>query len=180
MNNKRLSRFTPAFILHSVLVITLLVSSNLAKANVETSYSTNNSWVYSYNPVNIPRSPQQDLEMLALTLYHEGRSESKDGLWAIANVIENRVDSEYYPDTIAKVIKQPAQFSFWKDMQDLRMKEYKSRLTAYRIASKVILGNTKSVVGKADHYYAQSKVTPYWLSSMRVIKRIDNHTFLKR
>jgi spore germination cell wall hydrolase CwlJ-like protein len=169
----------PAFIL-SVGFVTSLAFSNLVSANVQTEYNYSSDWIYYYEPVNIPRSPQQDLEMLALTLYHEGRSESIDGLYAIANVIENRVVSKHWPDTIVGVVKQKAQFSFWQDVEDLKMREFKSRLTAYRIASKVIKGEGKNVVGNADHYFNPYKVKPKWSDSMVRVKKIDNHVFLKR
>ena len=47
-----------------------------------------------------------ELECLALNIYHEARSESLAGQYAVADVTNNRVESKRYPSTICGVVKQ--------------------------------------------------------------------------
>ena len=54
----------------------------------------------------------EDLECLALNIYHEARSESLAGQYAVADVTINRVRDRRYPSTICGVVKQ-AVLSQW-------------------------------------------------------------------
>ena len=56
---------------------------------------------------------------LAMAVYYEARSESRDAQMAVAEVILNRVNSPKFPNTICEVVKQDkgpkaydCQFSF--------------------------------------------------------------------
>ncbi len=46
-------------------------------------------------------------ELFALNLYHEARSEGRDGMVAVGWVVLNRIDDPDFPDTITAVINQP-------------------------------------------------------------------------
>ena len=52
-----------------------------------------------------------DLYLLAKCIYAEARGEPYIGQVAIGAVVLNRVESEYYPDTIREVIYQPGQYA---------------------------------------------------------------------
>lgn len=56
---------------------------------------------------------------LSLAIFHESRGESKKGQYAVAEVIHNRVKSDKFPNSICKVVKQPHQFSFVKNLRSL-------------------------------------------------------------
>ena len=47
---------------------------------------------------------QDDLECLALNLYHEARNELDAGLYAVADVTQNRVADPRWPNTICDVV----------------------------------------------------------------------------
>lgn len=124
------------------------------------------------------RRDQLDLDLLALTLYHEARGQPDSGLIAIGEVIFNRVRHPAWPDTVRGVIRQPAQFSFFKDMKDLTMYEYKQKRRVYRIASKLLSGDYAPVVGEgAYHYYNPKKASPNW-KHYRFIANVSDHRFL--
>ena len=42
---------------------------------------------------------KSEIECLAMNIYHEARSESLAGQYAVADVVLNRVESRLYPDT---------------------------------------------------------------------------------
>lgn len=50
-------------------------------------------------------------ELFALNLYHEARSEGRDGMVAVGWVVLNRIDDPDFPDTITAVINQPTRRS---------------------------------------------------------------------
>lgn len=124
-------------------------------------------------------SPQEDLDALALTLYHEGRGESDRGLVAIGEVIVNRSKHRYWkPTTIKGIIYQPYQFSYLKLVKDTTMVNFKQKKRAYRIASSIIDGTYMPVVGKYAYYYYNPKLaSPNW-KHYRHIANIGDHIYL--
>ncbi|NIO43392.1 MAG: hypothetical protein GTO41_26515, partial [Burkholderiales bacterium] len=48
----------------------------------------------------------QELNCLALNVYHEARGEPMAGQYAVAEVTMNRVASRRYPNTVCKVVFQ--------------------------------------------------------------------------
>lgn len=62
---------------------------------------------------------EEDIELLALVTMAEAEGESEEGKRLVISTILNRVDSEYFPNTISEVIYQPAQFSsMWNGRVD--------------------------------------------------------------
>ena len=51
---------------------------------------------------------------LALNIYHESRSDSFAGQSAVADVVMNRVEDTYYPNTVCEVVKQTVWVENWK------------------------------------------------------------------
>lgn len=62
---------------------------------------------------------QDDCELLAKLLYSECRGEPKDGQYAVATVIANRVESGKYPSNVPDVIFQKNQFAKPSEMLDI-------------------------------------------------------------
>jgi N-acetylmuramoyl-L-alanine amidase len=54
---------------------------------------------------------QEDIELIALVTMAEAEGECDEGKRLVIDTILNRMDSEYFPDTIHDVIYQPNQFS---------------------------------------------------------------------
>lgn len=62
---------------------------------------------------------QQDIELIALVTMAEAEGESEYGKRLVIDTILNRMDSEYWPDTVSEVIYQESQFtSVWNGRID--------------------------------------------------------------
>lgn len=124
------------------------------------------------------------LECLALTIYHEARSEPEDGQRAVAQVVLNRVRHYAYPSTICGVVFQGAsrasgcQFTFTCDGSLSRRREDQAWLRARRIAEEALEGYVHSPVGLATHYHTKA-VRPYWSSSLRELASVGDHIFYR-
>lgn len=53
----------------------------------------------------------EEIKLIALITLGEAEGESEEGKRLVIDTILNRVDSEYFPNTITEVIYQPSQFS---------------------------------------------------------------------
>lgn len=122
---------------------------------------------------------------LTEALYHEARGESLVGQVAVAEVILNRVDSRFYPDTVCGVITQGAkasrycQFSYKCDGLSDRMREGRARDLMGKIAWVMLKGKPRILTGKATHYHTNA-VNPRWASSLVRTARIGEHIFYRR
>jgi hypothetical protein len=129
-----------------------------------------------------------DAEILTLarTLYGEARGESREGIEAVANVILNRVRSNRYPNTVAKVCLQRLQFSCWNDNDPNR--KIISKLKPgdnpvfdmiLQIATRAVLGGLPALVVGALHYHAK-QVKPNWVKNSpgaTLVATIGSHLF---
>ncbi|BAT58278.1 spore cortex-lytic enzyme precursor [Variibacter gotjawalensis] len=122
---------------------------------------------------------------LATAIYFEARSEPVRGQVAVAQVIINRAFSGYYPDDICGVVYQnkhrhlSCQFTFACDGIPDVVTEPEHWARAQRIATASLDGKVwLDDVGLATHYHA-SYVYPYWVRSMRKLKKIGLHTFYR-
>ena len=135
-----------------------------------------------------PQNPNQDLQCLALNIYHEARSESLAGQYAVADVVLNRVESRDYPNTICGVVYQAkmweghpvrdkCQFSWYCDGKSDTPQEtdawYRSLMIAVNIVHQ---GKFRGLTEGATHYHT-NYVNPKWNKSMDFIGRIGDHLF---
>lgn len=135
-----------------------------------------------------PQNPNQDLQCLALNIYHEARSESLAGQYAVADVVLNRVESRDYPNTICGVVYQAkmweghpirdkCQFSWYCDGKSDTPQEtdawYRSLMIAVNIVHQ---GKFRGLTEGATHYHT-NYVNPRWNKSMDFIGRIGDHLF---
>ena len=63
---------------------------------------------------------QMERYCLTQAIYYEARGEGERGQLAVADVILQRKNSKYHPNTICGVVYQPYQFSFVSDCSMLR------------------------------------------------------------
>lgn len=86
----------------------------------------------------IPKMSKEDVKLIALVTMAEAEGECEKGKCLVIDTVLNRVDSEYFPDTVYEVIYQPNQFSsMWngrvdrcevrEDICDLVYEELESR-----------------------------------------------------
>jgi spore germination cell wall hydrolase CwlJ-like protein len=122
---------------------------------------------------------------LANAVYFEARSEPVRGQIAVAQVVLNRAFSGYYPEDVCGVVYQGAnrhlscQFTFACDGIPDVVTEPEHYRRAMRIAAATLDGKVwLPDVGRATHYHA-SYVYPYWVRSMRRLKKIGLHSFYR-
>jgi N-acetylmuramoyl-L-alanine amidase len=117
-----------------------------------------------------------ELHCLALNVYHEARSESDEGKFAVAQVTLNRVRSPRYPDSICKVVWQRRQFSWTRDGRPDRPYNPEAWKQALWVAIITYDFNPLSMVGRATHYHAVY-VRPSWAAAHTRVRRIGKHIF---
>jgi len=126
------------------------------------------------------------INIIARTLYAEGKSESEEGLKAIASVIYNR--SNKTPSSMIDVIKQPKQFSCWnkaseKDWTNMKQNSGPMWDKSMDIAKSMVNGSFQPT-GTWKHYFNPKKVKPDWAyknkDRTQPHKYVDigNHRFL--
>jgi len=122
---------------------------------------------------------------LAQAVYFESRGESVRGQIAVAQVVMNRVFSEFYPDNVCSVVYQNAhrrnacQFTFACDRIRDVVTDHDAWQRAKRIANDTLDGKLwLADIGKATHYHAYW-VRPWWIRSMRKLDKIGVHTFYR-
>src|SRR5210317_1869058 len=57
---------------------------------------------------------KDEINCLALNIYHESRGDSFAGQTAVSDVVMNRVSDDFYPDTVCEVVKQAVYIENWK------------------------------------------------------------------
>jgi spore germination cell wall hydrolase CwlJ-like protein len=133
------------------------------------------------------KSYQAELDCLARAVYFEARSESLAGQHAVARVILNRVDSEYYPHTICEVVYQnqhmrnACQFSFACDGTNLTIREPEAFETALQVARSNFHCDSdcrswKGDVARSTHYHADY-VNPIWAAKLEATGKVGRHLF---
>lgn len=122
-------------------------------------------------------------QCLATGLYFEARGETYEGQLAVAEVVLNRVQSKYYPNSICGVVYQGAnrssgcQFSFACDGVSDIPRNKKAWSRAYAAATKVLNGYSRAtLVGGATYYHADY-VRPRWAREMTPVAKIGKHIF---
>lgn len=123
-------------------------------------------------------------ECLAQALYFEARGESAGGVFAVAEVILNRVDSRRYPNTVCKVVNQgtgkrnACQFSFTCDgrPEDVRNQAAWDRVG--KVARAMLDGAPRTLTGGALFYHTNS-VSPSWSRGMDRTASIGVHEFYR-
>ncbi|NIP46991.1 MAG: hypothetical protein GWN21_12135 [Gammaproteobacteria bacterium] len=127
----------------------------------------------------------QELNCLALNVYHEARGEPLLGQFAVAEVTINRVVSRRYPNTVCEVVYEKrwdrirkryvGAFS-WTELnttQELRTKEWNRAMKA---AEAIYYERQEPMLEGALFYHAKS-IRPSWAKQKRPVARIGMHIF---
>ena len=145
----------------------------------------------------ITETAEPELYCLALNAYYEARGSSRADMFAVSDVVLNRVKDSRYPNTICGVVKQGKQKPSWKDPTKMVMvrnkcqfswycdgkadlpKEgdawYNAQLVAYEI---LYLYKNVNLTDGATHYHAVY-VKPSWAKDFTYRGRIGGHLFYK-
>lgn len=119
---------------------------------------------------------------LAEALYFEARGESLEGIFAVAEVILNRVDSPRYPDSVCGVIHQGTgeryrcQFSYNCDGIAEIITEKQAYARVGKVARMMLDGLPRSLTGGATYYHTK-EVSPRWSKVFDRTATIDAHHF---
>ena len=122
----------------------------------------------------------ESLFCLALNIYFEARSEDIQSQIAVAQVTINRVESEKFPNTVCKVVKQYKQFSwYWDEKSD---KPYEKEAWKKSLALAEVFLEHKGIkidcVSDATHYHADY-VFPAWRKTKTKTIEIEDHIFYR-
>ena len=128
---------------------------------------------------------------LAMAVYYEARSESRDAQMAVAEVILNRVNSPKFPNTICEVVKQglkdangnmrrnKCQFSWYCDGKNDSPQNKDLWVHAQTLAWNVVEnGKYRGLTEGATHYHA-TYVNPRWARDFALVGRIGAHIFYR-
>lgn len=122
-----------------------------------------------------------DRSLIARTVYFEARSDGFRGMLAVAFVIRNRLRAGTFGDTVAAVVRSPAQFTVWNRGGAARRGEAPADDPSYRMALQAarlaLSGAVKDPTNSATYYHERS-IRPAWARGMRRVATVGRHIFL--
>lgn len=152
---------------------------------MEDHYNVENSKVQRTSTGKINNTSKKEFQCLVSLLWHEARGESHIGLKYVLSVVENRKNSNRYPDTYCEVMLQPKQFSFVEErvQQGLTLKaipevaEKKKFDFIREIAYDAVQGNFQSILPSNVMHYTTTKVSNRWTRKKKVYTVEGKHKF---
>ena len=150
----------------------------------------------------------EEAHCLALNVYYETRSDNLAGMYAVSDVVLNRVRDDRYPNTICEVVyqgpvkeswktkKDPdlpdeerkynpirnmCQFSWYCDGKNDIPKDETGWATAQYVAGSILYGNKHRGLTEGSTHYHASYVRPRWTRDrgMNHVGRIGAHIFYR-
>ena len=128
----------------------------------------------------------EQIRCMAINSYFEARSEPRQGIIAVHNVVLNRVADSRFPNTPCEVIYQRnrrgCQFSWYCDGKSDTPRDLEAWATAIAVAYlvKMNYNHIVDITYGADHYHADY-VDPEWASYewIQHVATIETHIFYK-
>lgn len=123
-------------------------------------------------------------ECLTEALYFEARGETVKGIYAVGEVILNRVDDARYPSTVCKVINQGTgqkfrcQFTYTCDGRPETIADKRAYERVGKIAGHLLDDKKRYLTSGATHYHTKS-VNPRWARVFPKTVTIGYHHFYK-
>ena len=134
--------------------------------------------------MSVPKG-NAEWECLADALYFEARGESLQGIFAVGEVIMNRVDSGAYPNTICGVVHQgtgkkfACQFTWTCDNNSDAIGNRTAFARVGKVAKLLIDGVPRRLTAGATHYHTKA-VHPSWANRFPRTASIGAHYFYKQ
>lgn len=125
-----------------------------------------------------------DWQCLTEALYFEARGESVRGLFAVGEVILNRVDSAGYPASLCGVVNQgtgrkfACQFSYTCDGNPKTVREPAAWERVGKVAKILLDGTPRDLTGGATHFHTHA-VSPSWSRRFTRTATIGAHLFYR-
>ena len=148
---------------------------------------------------------EQELCM-AKNIYHEARSDNVAGMYAVADVVLNRVQDSRYPNTVCDVVLQGPVRESWKTRDNRKLPEdqriyypirHKCQFSCYcdgksddvhdttawalaqEIAYKIINDRKHRGITEGSTHYHATYVSPKWSKELTTVGRIGHHIFYR-
>ncbi len=127
----------------------------------------------------------ENFQCLAEALYFEARGESVQGIFAVGEVILNRVDSSAYPGSVCSVINQgtgrkyACQFSYTCDGRAEVISEPEAWDRVSKVAKLLLDGVPRTLTAGATHYHTKA-VSPSWARRFPRTATIGSHYFYRQ
>lgn len=121
---------------------------------------------------------------LAEALYFEARGEQVKGIFAVAEVILNRVDSRHYPGSVCGVVHQgtgkkfQCQFTWTCDGHSDTIRERAAWVKVGKVARLMLDGAARPLTHGATHYHTRA-VNPRWARRFAHTVTIGSHRFYR-
>ncbi|WP_425073116.1 cell wall hydrolase [Sagittula sp. S175] len=121
-------------------------------------------------------------ECLSEALYFEARGESVQGLFAVAEVIMNRVSSPKFPGSVCGVVNQgtgrkyACQFTYTCDGRPEEIHEPASWERVGKVAKMMLSGAPRPLTRGATYYHTNA-VRPKWATVFTRTASIGDHVF---
>lgn len=129
-----------------------------------------------------PAKGGAEWECLTEALYFEARGESVEGIFAVAEVILNRVDSRRFPATVCGVVRQgtgqkyKCQFSYRCDGRAEIVREPQAYRRVGKVARLMLDGAPRQLTHGAEFYHTR-QVSPRWSRIFDRTTTIGAHHF---
>lgn len=148
--------------------------------------STPGDVVYTKEFLSSQPTPRGNKEWSCLSeaLYFEARGETVKGQFGVAEVILNRVDSAYFPDTVCGVIHQgtgrkfACQFTYTCDGRAEIISERAAYDQVGRVARLMLDGAPRDLTHGATYYHTTA-VRPSWSRKFTKTAKIGVHLFYR-
>lgn len=119
----------------------------------------------------------KETECLALNVYHEARGETETGKVAVAYTTLNRVEHNYFPDTICEVVWQPSQFSWTDDGFSDKVREQEVWADILKLVELILNEEMNDPTDGALFFHSKGINPPGWADSMELSLDEGNHLF---
>ncbi|MGB3146415.1 MAG: cell wall hydrolase [Paracoccaceae bacterium] len=127
--------------------------------------------------------PSEELDCLARAIYFESRGEPIKGQAAVAEVVMNRTESPYFPQSICGVVRQSnaggCQFSFICDGYSDKIRDQTAWYVAEKLASAFIAGAPRELTDGATYFHTPA-VKPAWAKRFPMTVKIGSHYFYRQ
>lgn len=127
-----------------------------------------------------------ELECLALNVYHETRAQSLADAHAVSDVVLNRVESTRYPNTICEVVHQgykpgrkDCQFSWYCDGKSDEPRDENAWEKSRKFARDMYFFEMYRGITEGSTHYHATYVKPYWAPSLDRVAQIGAHIFYR-
>ena len=203
-----------SFILNGTVVAAIAVfahSSSVAQSETQ-NYLREATIITSETEDNYRQYPDlidsKEANCLALNVYYEARSDNLAGMYAVSDVVLNRVRDDRYPNTICEVVYQGPTKESWKTKQDPDLPDEERKYnpvrnmcqfswycdgkddipddetgwaTAQYVAGSILYANKHRGITEGSTHYHATYVKPRWAHDrgMNHVGRIGTHIFYR-